>query len=426
MPKKKELRKIEFKNKKILKKKFCVLCLSKKIKKVIDFGKTPLANSYQKKYKTKEFYFPLTCLLCQACGHLQLGQIINPKIMFKNYLYVTGTSKVLKKHFINYAEKIISNFRLNRNSKILDIACNDGTFLEYFKKKRFKTVVGIDPALNLRKLNLKKKIDINTGFFSSSYSKLIKKKYGYFDLITANNVFAHSPYLYDFSLGVKNLLSKRGIFIIEVSYLKTVLEKKTFDTIYHEHMSYHALKPLVSFFKKIGLQVFDYELIEAQGGSIRIFVSKINSYKIKISKIAKCIKSEEKNLLFRNKKYKKFYKDIIKTKIQLKNLISKLQKKDYKIIGYGAPAKLTTLTHVFDLSKKDIKIVIDDNSLKINKYTPGKKILIKGFDYLKQHKNRYNIILVLAWNFYNSIKTKCKNLNKKFLLIKPFPKPKIE
>jgi len=420
-----KFKKISFKQK-IIKKKNCVLCFSNKLEKTLDFKKTPLANSYKVKLKSKENYFPLSCYLCRSCGHLQLSHLVNPKVMFENYLYVSGTSKVLKKHFINYAKKMISTFKLNKKSKILDIACNDGTFLEYFKRKKYDHVVGVEPAKNLRKLNINKKIDINTSFFSENYSKFMKKKYGLFDLVTANNVFAHSPHLYDFSQGVKNLLSNKGVFVFEVSYLPTVLKKKTFDTIYHEHMSYHALKPLVQFFKMQKMQVFDFELIHAQGGSIRVYVSKLNAHKVKTLKINKQIKKEINEGLFSIIRYSRFYKDIIDTKINLNKLINNLKKRKLKIIGYGAPAKLTTLTHVFGLTRNNFEIVIDDNNLKVNKFTPGKNFLIKNFSYLKKNKNKHDVVIVLAWNFYESIKEKCKKISNKFLFIKPFPRPLLE
>ena len=417
---------ISFRKKKILRKKNCVLCNSKNLKEVLDFGKTPLANSYPKTVDEKESFFNLSCILCKKCGHLQLKELINPKILFENYLYVSGTSKVLAEHFKRYSEKVIKRFNLNNNSKILDIACNDGTFLENFIKMKFKNVIGVEPAKNLRVLNLQKKIDINTDFFGLNLSKKLKKKYGTFELITANNVFAHSPYLLDFSKGIKNILSPKGVFIIEVSYLGTVIKKKTFDTIYHEHMSYHSLKPLIGFFKKQKLNVFDFELIEAQGGSIRIYVSHLNSHKVKKEKIRNQIKQETKNGLFSVQKYKFFLKKIIKTKNILKKIIKNQKKKNIEILAYGAPAKLTTFSHFFDLSKKDIKIVIDDNTLKVNRFTPGKKFLIKNFDYLKKNKNKYQVIIILAWNFYESIKKKCQKLNKDFIFIKPFPVPKLE
>lgn len=418
--------KIKFKRKKIIKKKNCVLCFSENLKKVLDFKKTPLANSYKKNLNIKELYFPLSCVLCKKCGHLQLSHLVNPKIMFENYLYVSGTSKVLKKHFVDYAKKLISVFKLSSRSKILDIACNDGTFLEYFKNKKFENVVGVEPARNLRILNLKKKIDINTHFFSKKFSEKMKKKYDTFDLITANNVFAHSPHLYDFSQGVKNLLSIKGVFVLEVSYLPTVLSKKTFDTIYHEHMSYHALKPLVNFFKMQNLEVFDFQLIEAQGGSIRIFVSHKESFKVKVDKIKNQIKKEVDQGLFLTNRYKRFYKEINETKIKLKKILKNVEKKNLNIIGYGAPAKLTTLTHVFGLSRSDFEFVIDDNNLKVNKFTPGKNFLIKNFNYLKLNQDKHNVIIILAWNFYESIRKKCKKINNKFSFISPFPKPKLE
>ena len=217
---------INFRKKKIIQKKKCVLCGSSELKKAMDFGKTPLANSYPRKKNIKETYFNLSCILCKNCGHLQLKELINPKILFENYLYVSGTSKVLKKHFEQYSSKMIKKFKLIKNSKILDIACNDGTFLENFVKKKFINVIGVEPAKNLRKLNLEKKVDINTNFFSFKFSKKLQKKYGYFDLVTANNVFAHSPHLIDFTRGVKNILSPKGVFVFEVSYLNTVIKKK--------------------------------------------------------------------------------------------------------------------------------------------------------------------------------------------------------
>ena len=148
---------MNFKKKKMLQKKNCVLCKSSNLKKVLDFGETPLANSYPKTVNEKESFFNLSCVICKKCGHLQLKELINPKILFENYLYVSGTSKVLAEHFKKYSEKMIKKFNLNNNSRILDIACNDGTFLENFTKKKFKNVIGVEPAKNLRKLNLKKK-----------------------------------------------------------------------------------------------------------------------------------------------------------------------------------------------------------------------------------------------------------------------------
>jgi len=402
------------------------LCKSSKLKEVLNFDKTPLANSYIKSKNIKEKLYPLICVLCSDCKHLQLKHLVNPSIMFEDYMYVSGTSPVLKKHFENYFKRIKKTVKLNRsNDKILDIACNDGTFLEFFKKDKFKKVIGIEPAKNLKHLNKKKKIDINNAFFNYKNSFKFKKKYKKFKIITANNVFAHVPDLKDFALGVKNILSNKGLFIFEVSYLVDVLKKLTFDTIYHEHMSYHSLKPLIKFFHSMNLEVVDFDLIEAQGGSIRVFVSHEGAYKVKKNKIMKQIKIEKNQGLFNMQKYLNFYKRIKNQKEKIKKLINKNLNKKKLIVGYGAPAKVTTFCHVFNIGNKEIKYIVDDNKLKQNKFTPGKNIKIINFSRLKNIN--FDFIIILAWNFAKPIAKKLKEniKNKRFKIIIPFPKLKV-
>ena len=403
----------------------CVLCESKRLKMVINLHQTPLANSYVKNQKIKENFFPLVCVLCLDCKHLQLKHLVKPKVLFENYLYVSGTSPVHVKHFENYFRRIKKSLKLEKSKdKILDIACNDGTFLNFFKKDKFKNVIGIEPAKNLRHFNKKKKIDINTTFFNYKSSFYFKKKYKEFKIITANNVFAHVPDLKDFALGVKNILSKEGLFIFEVSYLKDVLKKITFDTIYHEHMSYHSLKPLVDFFNSIDLKVVDFDLVEAQGGSIRVFVGH-KDYKSNFSKIKQQIKIEKKAGLFLYRTYFTYFKKIKLQKIKIRNFIKENLNKNKIFAGYGAPAKVTTFCHVFDLGKKEINFIIDDNKLKQNKYTPGKNIKILNFKKLQDKK--FDYIIILAWNFAKPIIQKLKKnvKNKKFKIIIPFPNFKI-
>lgn len=407
---------ISFKSQ-IYKKKNCALCNSKNLSLAFDLKKTPLANSYSLKNK-KVNYFPLKVVYCQNCGHLQLQYLVNPKLMFTNYLYVSGTSKVLRKHFYNYAKKILNKFSINKKKdKILDIACNDGTFLDQFKDQKCEKLYGIEPAKNLTK-ELKNKFNISNIFFNFENSLKIKDK---FKIITANNVLAHIPSIRSFVMGVKNILEDNGIFIFEVSYLMDVIKKKTFDTIYHEHMSYHAVTPLISFFKSCGLEIFDLDKVDAQGGSIRIYVANINKFKINKSKIDKILRSEKKifNVIF----YKKYFKTLLDHKKKLLAVLKKIKKENKIIYAYGAPAKLTTFSYFFELNDKIISKVVDDNSLKQGLYTPGKKIRIIPFAELKL--SNFDYILISAWNFSESI---VKNLRKSFknkIIILPFPNIKL-
>ena len=412
-----------FRNLKYKIKKKCTLCRDNKLVQILKFGKTPLANSYPKTKNEKEFFFPLTVLLCKSCGHSQLRELVNPSIMFKNYLYVSGTSNVLRKHFEDYALKMIKKFNLKKSDFIIDIACNDGTFLKNFTDKKFKNVIGVDPASNLRKYNLKKKIKINTFFFNYKKSLLLKKKYKPFKLITANNVCAHIPDVFDFFKGIKKILKEDGVFVFEVSYLLDVINKLSFDTIYHEHMSYHALKPLISFAKSNNLEVFDFDLIKAQGGSIRVYICHKNQFKIEKQKIKKQISIEKNKGLFNIELFKNYMKRINREKNRLSKILRDMRKRNVEVVGFGAPAKLTTFSYKFKIDNELISNIVDDNDLKQNRLSPGKNIKIISYEKLK--KINFGAVIIFAWNFAESIIMRIKKDYKNKKIIIPFPKVKV-
>ena len=257
----------------------CRLCHSKNLKNLFNLKSTPPANSYVKKSDLNKNLkiFKLSLNLCKNCGHMQLGHLVDRRKIFSNYLYKTNTGKQNLIHFEKYAKKIQKYYlKKNKKYKILDIASNDGTFLSFFNKKKFLRI-GIDPAKNLKKLVEKKGIKQIASFFTEKNSIKILRKYGKFEIITANHVCAHLENLYDFFYGVEKLLTRDGIFIFEVGYRLNVIKKKTFDTIYHEHIDYHCLKPVVKFAKNFNLELFDFDLVEAQGGSIRFYLCRKNN-----------------------------------------------------------------------------------------------------------------------------------------------------
>ena len=407
--------------------KCCRLCGNKDIIRVFDLGYTPLANSYSNKnVSSKLKKYPLGLNLCNGCGHLQLSHSVKPEKMFSNYLYKTNTSYKNFLHFKNYANKIKKKFS-RKGDKILDIASNDGTFLNFFNKKKFFRV-GIDPAKNLKKLTTSRGIIQIDDFFTEKTSFKIKKKYQKFDIITANHVCAHVENLNDFFRGVKNLLKDDGIFIFEVSYRGSVLKKNTFDTIYHEHLDYHALSPISKFIKKFNLKLFDFEITEAQGGSLRVYVSKNLRIRNKKKIKNQLIKEKKIYKLFNINTYKIFREKINNCKVQLQRILKDFDKKNYNIAGYGAAAKTTTLLNYFNLNKnKTIKFIFDDNKLKQGLYLPGTQIKILDPRYL--FKGNLDILIIFAWNYSDIIikNIKKNNLKKrkslKFLV--PFPKPKI-
>ena len=207
----------------------CRLCNSKKLTTVINLNSTPLANSFLKRseLQKKEKYYPLKVNFCNNCYHLQLSHIVKAKKMFDNYLYLTNTSKQNRDHFKEYADQVKKKNASKSKVSILDIASNDGTFLNFFNKKNYDRL-GIDPAKNLSKYSKKLGLKQEVMYFTTSNSIKIKKKYGQFDVVTANHVCAHVDDLNDFFKGIPSLLNDKGMFIFEVSYLGSVIKKKNF------------------------------------------------------------------------------------------------------------------------------------------------------------------------------------------------------
>jgi len=395
----------------------CRLCKNKKLIQSINLGSSPIANNFLNT-SSKSKTYPLKVLRCINCNHLQLSHVVNKKILFSKYFFVSGTSLTNLKHFRKYAKECKKRF-IKKKSKILDIASNDGSFLKFFDEKNIK--VGIDPAKNIFLRNNLTNFFFESKFFSLLESKKLKNKYGKFDLITANNVCAHVDNFYDFIKGVKNLLKIDGVFIFEIGYFHDVYKNKTFDTIYHEHLDYHLMIPLINFFKKIKMQIFDVKNIFIQGGSLRVYVSHLNQKKISKKNINKIIKIENKVNYSNPRLYLDYQNFIDHIKKKLIKKIKNLKSKNYKIAGYGASAKSTTFLNYFKIGKKDLDFIADLNKLKQFKYSPGSNIRI--LPPIEIYKKKIDYLLILSWNFCKEIikqNINFLNLGGKFII--PFPK----
>jgi len=402
---------------KIKKKNHCRLCASDKLVISIDLGHSPLANQFSKSSKKNKTY-PLKVNRCRNCNHLQLSHVVNPKILFSKYLFVSGTSNTNLNHFKEYAKECASRF-LVKKSKILDIASNDGSFLKFFDKKNIR--VGIDPAKNIISNIKSSKYYLENHFFNFNESKRLKKKYGKFDLVTANNICAHVDDLSNFVRGVKNLLTSNGVFVFEVGYFHEVYKNKTFDTIYHEHLDYHLFVPLINFFAKFNLEIFDVKNIFIQGGSIRVYVGHKNHRKIIKENINKVIKNENKINYSAQKIFFDYQNFIEKKKDELINKINFLKNKDLKIAGYGASAKSTTFLNFFNIDNTKIDFIADLNEMKQYKLSPGSNIKILPPSEI--YRQNINYIIILSWNFSKEIiRQNIRFIKNGGKFIIPFPK----
>ena len=380
----------------------CRQCGSKDLSLAIKLSPTPLANAYKKK-NSKESYeklYPLDVFFCNQCKHVQLLDVINPKILFENYVYVSGTSPVFVKHFSDYADFLYKKYC--NKGLVIDIGSNDGTLLKCFKNYGFSTL-GIEPAEKIAKEAISNGIETIIDFFKPDLAESIKNKYGSAKIITANNVFAHIDDPITFLQGIKLLLcEERGIFVFEVSYLKDVIENTYFDTIYHEHLDYHTLLPLKGLLERSGFEVINAVCVNSHGGSIRVISKLKGCKKYTIDKsVDSLIENEKKLGLHAFETYQDFSKKINDAGKNLRNLLLKLKSEGKTIIGYGAPAKATTLMHHFDIGSELIEFIVDDSEWKHFLYTPGKNIQIVPKDFIETKKPDY--ILILAWNFASSI-----------------------
>lgn len=405
--------------------KFCRICGSNSFFEYLNLGKQPLANSFIKRNEIKyEKKFPLKMILCKKCGLSFLSISVNPNLMFKNYDYLSSSSRALIDHYKKLTDSLIIKFKLNKNDKILDIGCNDGVLLNRYPDN-YCNLIGVEPSTASKLLNLKK-IRLYKNFFNYNYSKKIKKEIGCPKIITITNVFAHIDDIKDFVRGLSNISNKETVIVIEFPYLIDMINKNYYDLIYHEHVSYLSLHPLRFLFDKFNMQIFKYEKFDigASGPSLRIFVSMKNS-NFNVSKLLLKQIIFEKNWKLLNKKpYILFNEKVKNHKLKLLKLINKLIQKNNNIGCFSAPAKGNTLLNYLNISNKIIKYVSENNKRKIGKYTPGTHYkIITDKEFLSKN---ISYAILLSWNYKKFFIKNSEFIKKNNHFIIPMPKPHIK
>lgn len=388
---------------------FCRICRSKNLIKVFSNQPSPIGEAFIKKKGggiTQKKY-PIDVLLCQKCGLSQLSKIINPKILYKKYLYYSKTSNDLLNHFSNFSKYLFSRFKIQKNDLIVDIGSNDGMLLNFFKNNKCR-VIGVEPSSLQSKIANKKGIRTLNSFFDTKTTKFILFNNKKPKIISACNVIANIDDLNGVFKNIRELLADDGIFVFESFYLLDLIKNNVFDFIYHEHLSLFGIKPIQYLCKLHKLELFDTQRIKTKGGSLRFFIRKKTSKNISY-RMKKLIEEETKSDLYSKEIFIKFRNNI---DLQKKYLITALKKvllsnKDARIIGFGASISCITLIYDFGLENK-IKFLLDDNSLKHNWLSPGSNIKVinpKNFIFTKN-----DVILFLAWRFQKFFINKYKKI----------------
>ena len=373
----------------------------------LSLGLSPLANNLNDKKNDSNDLYPLDLNFCNQCSNSQLSVVVPPEKMFDNYFYLSSTSQQFRDHFVDIAKELKTDLKLKNTSVVVDIGSNDGIFLDPLKNLGINAI-GIEPAKNVAKIANSKKLTTLPEYFSDKTVNKIIKKHGKVDVVTAFNVFAHGDGLKDILKNTEELLKKNGEFIFEIQYLLRTLKDVTFDNIYHEHVNYWCFLAILNFFEDLQMKVYKVKEVETHGGSLRVYATK-NKNKRMHKSVRQYIEIEKKHKLDKYPTYLEFARKVEDTKKKSLEMINEIKSEKKKIIGYGAPAKATTILNYFGLNDKDFLYTIDENSLKQNKFIPGTNIQIKNVKDIKP--SDYDYVLVLAWNFFDLIK---KNNKKKF------------
>lgn len=371
----------------------CRSCGSESLHSIIPLGNLPLANGLLNEKQDHEPYHNLEVMLCSNCGLAQLKDLIDPKDLFSDYVYFSSNSEGMLKSVASLVERIEPT--LPEDALVVEIASNDGYLLKNYKDVE---VLGIDPAANIAKVANEAGVPTLCDFFSEQLAARLVAQGKQADIIHANNVMAHVPDINGFVKGIQLLLKKTGQAIIEVPHFLDLSEKLEFDTIYHEHVYYFGLKPLISLFERHGLEIFNVEKISIHGGTLRLFIGHKGRHPVS-NVIETILREEEMANLYELASYQQFMVKIERLKEKLVSSLKSLKSRGKRIAAYGASAKGTTLLNYFGVDGDLLDFVVDRSLAKQGKFTPGKQLEIR----IPEALEHVDYAVLLAWNFADEI-----------------------
>jgi SAM-dependent methyltransferase len=401
------------------------MCKGGDLFQFLDLGFQPPADEFLRKEQLAypRTYFPLEVLMCRGCGLAQLSYVVSPEVLYRHdYPYEASTTRTGREHFARFAVEVVTRFGLGQKDLVIDVGSNVGVLLSNFKANGTR-ILGIDPAANIVRIAEKNGIPSLNELFSAELAAKVRGEHGRASVITATNCFAHVDDLTDFVQGLDNLLTPKGVFILEAPHFQDLLKNLEYDTIYHEHLSYLALKPMVPFFKRMGFEVFDVRKQEIHGGSFRVFVGRKGAHKVEPS-VKHTLQAEEKAGLHKEAQLKKFATAVSKNRKDLLWLLHSLKAKGKTICAVSAPAKGMTLLNYCKIGPELLDFVTEKSTLKIGRFTPGSHIPVYPDSELLKRMPDY--ALLLAWNFAPEIMSNLKEYTRKggkFII--PIPTPRI-
>ncbi|MDG7024402.1 MAG: class I SAM-dependent methyltransferase [Nitrososphaerota archaeon] len=400
----------------------CQICASENLEEFLNLGMhpPPLVLRPLDQLEQPDTRYPLALFRCGACGLIQIGYTVDPKLLFIDYAYTSGASKSFSNHLQELSESVTQKFSLTQGDLVVDIGSNDGTSLQGYLKNGVKAL-GVEPS-KVAKFAIDNGVPTVNKFFDLETAKSITKSSGKARIVTAFNVFAHVDKLDSFMKGVEVLLAQDGVFLTESHYLLDLVQKNEFDAVYHDHLRYYSLRTISNLLHLYGLEVFDAERIPTHGGSIRVYACRKKSKPISPG-VESLLKLENEEGLDKMDTYRDFAARVEAFRINLKILLWKLKGEHKRIVGISAPARSSTLLNFCGLGPDILDYVVETSPLKIGKYTPGTYIPI--VDENRFFEDEPDYALLLSWHLAEDLIPKLKEGGFSGRFIVPLPRLEI-
>jgi SAM-dependent methyltransferase len=395
----------------------CRLCGSPDLEMVLPLAATPVGDAYVPVAHLDKLQptYPLDLWLCRSCGLTQLVEIVDPTILYVEYVYYTSISLGLVEHFKSYAADVLSRVQPEHGTLVVDIGSNDGTLLDAFQQRGHR-VLGIDPARDVAKRANERGVETMNTFFSAQLARELRRDRGSAAVVTANNVFANIDDLGDICDGILELLAPDGVFVMETSYLGPVVEHCLLETVFHEHLSYFSLKPLIPFFERRGMEVIEAQRQPTKGGSLRLTMQHRGGGRPVSASVREVLAYEEALGLHSPTVFQALAGRLARVKTELLEQLRALKSEGKTIAGYGASVGVVTLLYEWELDGL-LSFLVDDHVRKQGTFSPGQHIPVYSPEAL--YERSADVVLVLAWNYADPIMAKHPRFQGNFLI--PLP-----
>ena len=375
----------------------CRACRSRSLEVVFSLKPSPIGDAYVTRERVHESQpsYPIDLYMCRDCGLAQIIDVIDPAILYGEYIYLTESSLGLVEHFRAYADHVIARCGLRPGSLVIDLGSNDGTLLQRFQERGMRAL-GVEPARHIADYAKAKGVPTLGEFFDPSLAKRIVTEYGHAAVVTANNVFANIDDLASWLEGVNELLTSDGVFVFESSYLADVVQNMIFDFIYHEHLSAFSVRPIQALAGRAGLELAAVERVPTKGGSLRYFTQRPGGPLAVNGSVTAMLAFEDETGLYRKETYTAFANKVNQLKAKTSRFLAGAKREGKKIAGLGASITGTTLIYHFEIGPY-LEYLVDDNPAKQGRFSPGLHLPVFATTVLTERQPDY--VLILAWRY---------------------------